>query len=122
MFAILRNLFAAQPRETVPVTFVADAAEGRLTLIDVREAVEVQKSGRAKGALNIPLGALATRADPAHPDFHPELSPEKPVAVYCFSGMRSAKAAQHLRALGYAQVQNIGGLRDWVKAGGAVEP
>ena len=37
---------------------------------------------------------------------------EKPVVVYCASGGRSAVAAQILRANGFVDVTNAGGLED----------
>ena len=72
---------------------IADGvAKGEITLVDVREAGEVRASGKAKGALNIPLGVLQLKADPSAPDAL--LRPGKPVALYCASGGRSGMAAQ----------------------------
>jgi rhodanese-related sulfurtransferase len=103
---------------------VADAIprveSGDLTLIDVREVAEVRASGRAKGALNVPLTMLSRQADPRHPDHIAALDPARPVALYCLSGARSNRAADMLRHLGYTQVYNLGGLRDWQAAGGAI--
>jgi rhodanese-related sulfurtransferase len=103
---------------------VADAiprvASGELTLIDVREMAEVRASGMAKGALNVPLTMLSRQADPRHPDHLDVLDPARPVALYCLSGARSSRAAEILRGMGYAQVYNLGGLRDWQAAGGAI--
>ncbi|MGB4826530.1 MAG: rhodanese-like domain-containing protein [Paracoccaceae bacterium] len=99
---------------------IADGvAKGEITLVDVREAGEVRASGKAKGALNIPLGVLQLKADPSAPDAL--LRPGKPVALYCASGGRSGMAAQMLQRMGYAPVWNIGGLGDWHAAGGQVE-
>ncbi|MBS3914395.1 MAG: thioredoxin [Bacteroidetes bacterium] len=43
---------------------------------------------------------------------------DKPVYVYCLSGMRSAEAAQHMRESGYKTVFEMdGGLLQWRKAG-----
>ena len=89
-------------------------------LIDVREHGEVAMSGKAKGAVHIPLMMLQFRADPAHPDFEPLLDRDATIAVYCASGGRSSSAKQILERLGYGNVHNIGGLGHWVQAGGAV--
>jgi len=44
------------------------------------------------------------------------------VLVYCGSGGRAALAGQTLQELGYRDVRNLGGFKDWVEGGGAVEP
>jgi rhodanese-related sulfurtransferase len=90
-------------------------------VIDVREHGEVTMSGKAKGAVHIPLMMLQFRADPAHPDFEPLLDRDARIGVYCASGGRSASAKTILERLGYSDVHNIGGLGHWVQAGGALE-
>jgi rhodanese-related sulfurtransferase len=117
MFSFLRR----GPQDLPPsVTDLAAAlSRNEIHLVDVREPSELQKTGKAKGAVNLPLGLLALRADPAAPDAM--LRPGKPVAVYCAAGARSAQGAQLLRRLGYDPVWNIGGLGDWVAGGGQVE-
>jgi len=98
------------------------AQEGRVIVIDVRDHGELVMSGKAKGAIHIPLMRLRDMADPSHPDFCKELTQEATIAIYCASGARSNGAATMLRQLGYTDVHNIGGLAHWVRAGGAVEP
>jgi rhodanese-related sulfurtransferase len=97
-------------------------AAGAVILVDVREPDEVAQSGKATGALVIPLGEIAFRADPASPGFLPAFGSGRPVALYCVSGARSGRAGQILRGLGYAEVANFGGLSDWIAAGGPTEP
>lgn len=104
-----------------PTDAVQGARDGSVTVIDVREHGEVAMSGKAAGALHIPLIRLRDMADPRHPDFDTSLSPEAKIAVYCASGARSFSAARQLRKLGYCDVHNIGGLGHWVKAGGTIE-
>lgn len=99
---------------------VINAAEG-VTLIDVREHGEVAMTGKAKGAIHIPLMMLQFRADPAHPDYEPLLERDATIAVYCASGGRSSSAKTILERLGYSDVHNIGGLGHWVQAGGVLE-
>jgi len=43
------------------------------------------------------------------------------VILYCASGGRAALAGKTLRDLGYADVRNLGGFKDWAAAGGEVE-
>ena len=98
---------------------IAQASSGALTLIDVREANEVQSTGQAAGALHIPLGLLSMKADPKSPDFDKRLAAGKPVAVYCAVGGRAGMATQTLQRLGY-NATNIGGFGDWASAGGPI--
>jgi rhodanese-related sulfurtransferase len=104
-----------------PQEAVTGAKDGTITVIDVREHGEVAASGKAAGALHIPLIRLRDMADSRHPDFHNTLNTNGKIAVYCASGARSMSAARTLRQLGYDDVHNIGGLGHWVRAGGALE-
>ena len=97
-----------------------NAPDGSI-VIDVREHGEVAMSGKAKGAVHIPLMMLQFRADPAHPDFEPLLDRDARIAVYCASGGRSSSAKMILDRLGYSDVHNIGGLGHWAQAGGELE-
>jgi len=99
---------------------IAKVAAGELTLIDVRDGNELKLTGHASGAIHIPLATLRMQADPSSPEFHPELSLDKPVALYCASGARSQMAAQMLLQMGFQEVYNLGGLHHWQMAGGTV--
>ncbi|MEM9756802.1 MAG: rhodanese-like domain-containing protein [Pseudomonadota bacterium] len=96
------------------------AAKGAV-LLDVREQSEVVASGKAEGAVTIPRGLLEFRADPTSELYDDALSPEKPVLVYCAAGGRAALAGQTLKDLGYREVYNLGGLKDWAEGGGKVD-
>lgn len=108
------------PTQLTPAEARDLAAMDRITLLDVREMAEVQASGKASGALHIPLALLPLRADPNSPDHEARLDPKKPLAVYCAAGARANRAAQILTAYGY-KAHNIGGFGDWCAAGGEVE-
>lgn len=95
------------------------AREGRVTLLDVREAGEVSASGTAKGAVHIPLGLLPLKADPKSPDYDRRLA-GKPVAVFCAAGARAGRAVALLEQFGHEAV-NIGGFGDWCGCGGPVQ-
>lgn len=121
MFSFLRPS-APGPR-VQPMTgaeAVARAKASEITLIDVREGNELATSGKARGALHVPLAVLRMRCDPASPEFL-GLDLSQPVALYCASGARSQAAGQMLLQMGYGTVYNIGGLGHWVAGGGAVE-
>ena len=92
-----------------------------VVLIDVRDAPEVQRSGKLRGARNISRGMLEFRADPESPYHDKTFQKDKTVLVYCASGGRSALVGKTLKDMGYADVRNLGGFKGWVDAGGQVE-
>jgi len=100
---------------------VAQAGAGDVIVVDVREFNEVAMSGKAKGAIHVPLSRLQDFFDPRHPDHNKKLTPDAKIALYCASGARSGHAASALRQFGYSDVHNIGGLGHWVQAGGEIE-
>ncbi|MFV0514861.1 MAG: rhodanese-like domain-containing protein [Jhaorihella sp.] len=104
-----------------PQDAVRGALEGTVTVIDVREHAEIAASGKARGAVHIPLTRLQHMADPRHPDYVDALKPEGRIALYCASGARSGSAQRMLRQMGYEDAHNIGGLGHWVRAGGQIE-
>jgi len=74
-------------------------------LLDVREPFEFEVA-RIEGANLIPLGELPQRTH--------ELDREAEIFVLCHSGMRSERAAEYLRAAGFARVANVaGGIDAW---------
>lgn len=111
---------AAVPRIT-PAQARDMIAGGKVVVVDVRDAPELQAGGKVKGAIHISRGMLEFRADPDLPSHDKSLAKDKPVIVYCASGGRSALAGKLLKDLGYGEVYNLGGFKDWVDAGGAVE-
>jgi rhodanese-related sulfurtransferase len=120
MLNILSRTRGGGARAIAPDEAVRRAAAGELTLIDVRDGAEVAQTGKAEGALHIPLMLLQYRADPRHPEFHPGLDPARPVALYCASGARSGMAAGILAAHSFAEVYNLGGLSHWAAGGGRI--
>lgn len=100
---------------------VARAERGELVVVDVRDASELAATGKARGAVHIPLATIQFRTDPRHPDFEPALSEGKPVAIYCASGARSHMAARVMRNNGFDEVHNLGRFAGWSAAGGKVE-
>jgi glyoxylase-like metal-dependent hydrolase (beta-lactamase superfamily II)/rhodanese-related sulfurtransferase len=77
-------------------------------VIDVRSDAE-HAGGHIEGSLNIPLTHLDERIG--------EIPPDRPVAVHCEGGYRSAIAASLLQKLGRASVYDIvGGYKAWLAA------
>jgi rhodanese-related sulfurtransferase len=96
------------------------SAEGAL-VVDVRDAPEVQASGKIKGALNISRGMLEFRADAESPYHNAELRKDRPVILYCASGGRSALSGKVLKDMGYTKIYNLGAFKDWAESGGETE-
>jgi rhodanese-related sulfurtransferase len=109
---MLRKLFARTPEVAIPEIAVtvayAASRDGRLRLVDVREAAEFA-AGHPAGAVNVPLTSL--------PDAISGL-PEGPIAFTCQSGARSLRATTATHAAGRSDVSNVtGGYIAWEKAG-----
>lgn len=80
-------------------------------VIDVRDAGEFA-SGHLQGARNIPVARFAERASEL------EKLKDRPVIVCCASGVRSVKACEELKKLGFSRVHGLeGGISAWAAAG-----
>ncbi len=104
-----------------PAQAQAMMAKGNTLVVDVRDAGEVEKSGKVKGAVNVSRGLLEFRADPESAYHDKNFAKDKTVILYCASGGRSALSGKALKDLGYADVYNLGAFKDWAESGGAVE-
>lgn len=110
---------AAVPRIT-PADAKAMIAGGNTLVIDVRDAPEVEMTGRIAGAIHVSRGMLEFRADPDTPYYDQAFDRSKTLILYCVSGGRSALGGKALKDMGYPHVFNLGALEDWVDSGGAV--
>jgi rhodanese-related sulfurtransferase len=90
-------------------------------ILDVRDAPEVEKSGKVQGAVHVSRGMLEFRADPESPYHDKKFDRAKPVIVYCASGGRSALSGKTLKDMGYAEVYNLGAFKDWAESGGDID-
>jgi rhodanese-related sulfurtransferase len=111
--AAVPKITAAQAREMIE--------KGNTLVVDVRDAPELEKSGKVAGAVHVSRGMLEFRADPESPYHDKSFSKDKTVILYCASGGRSALAAKVLKDMGYDQVYNVGAFKDWAESGGAIE-
>jgi rhodanese-related sulfurtransferase len=96
-------------------------AKGNTLVVDVRDAPEVDKSGKVAGAVHVSRGMLEFRADPESPYYDKNFAKDKTVIIYCASGGRSALGGKVLKDMGYSQVYNVGAFKDWAESGGAIE-
>ena len=118
--SMLAEADAAVPRIT-PEEAKKLVGRADVLFLDVREPAEVAASGKVPGAIAIPRGLVEFRADPASAMHDQAFDRAKTVVAYCASGGRSALVGKTLKDMGYAKVQNLGGFKGWVDAGGAVE-
>lgn len=78
---------------------------GQLCLLDVRTPAECALAA-VDGALCIPLDRLPERKD--------QLPTDRPIAVLCHHGIRSAQAGLWLERSGFAPIFNVaGGIDRW---------
>ena len=87
---------------------------GGLQVLDVRERSEWD-DGRIQGSVHMPyhdVGSMPAAIDP-----------ERPVAVICASGQRSAVGASLLQRHGAREVLHVvgGGVGTWTRAGWPIE-
>ena len=99
------NTSSVELPDILPAEMALSMSEGGdLTIIDVRTPMEWMRSGVAKGALTI---------TPQKPTFMEDLSEavggdmNKPIALICATGQRSATIARFLREQGYRAVADI---------------
>jgi rhodanese-related sulfurtransferase len=100
-----------QASQGVDVKAAKGLSDQGALLLDVREPDEYA-SVHAVNAKLIPLGEVGARLKEI------EAYKDKPVAVICRSGRRSAQAVSLLKESGFTQVVNVeGGTQAWVQAG-----
>lgn len=119
----LKDLLAAAQavvEKIEPTRGKALADQGAL-LLDIRDTPERQAAGRARGAHHVPRGMLEFRADPDSPYADPEFRRDRPVVLFCASGGRAWLAGKTLKDMGFNDVYNVGGFKDWKEAGMPVD-
>ena len=79
--------------------------EKNAVLLDVRTPEE-HKSGYLEGAVLLPLAELENEIVNKVP------AKNSPVYIYCRSGRRAGTAVEKLKAMGYTDLHNLGGLKD----------
>jgi rhodanese-related sulfurtransferase len=111
---------AAVPRVT-PAQAREMITKGNTLVVDVRDAPEVEKSGKVAGALHVSRGMLEFRADPESSYHDKSFAKDKTVILYCASGGRSALGGKVLKDMGYDRVYNLGAFKDWAENGGPID-
>ena len=85
--------------------------EDQYTIIDVREPAEVQETGMVLGAHNMPRGLIEFQLRPSD-----DFPADTPILLYCAVGARAALAGVTLKKLGFANIKNLGGFKEWQEA------
>ncbi|GGO25467.1 rhodanese-like domain-containing protein [Gemmobacter aquaticus] len=120
MFSFLRPA-SPKVKRIAPAEAVARAERGELTILDVRELSELKTSGKARGAVHVPLATVPIRMKPGMGEVPEGVTLDRPICLYCAAGGRSGRAAEVLLGLGYTEVYNLGGFGDWLAGGGKTE-
>ena len=79
--------------------------ENNAVLLDVRTPEE-HKSGYLEGAVLLPLAELESKISSK------VSGKNTPIYIYCRSGRRAGTAVEKLKAMGYTDLHNLGGLKD----------
>lgn len=111
--AVVPRVTPTQAREMI--------AKGNTLVVDVRDAPEVEQSGKVAGAIHVSRGMLEFRADPESPYHDENFAKNKTLILYCASGGRSALGGKVLKDMGYDRVYNLGAFKEWLESGGAVD-
>ena len=90
-------------------------------IIDVREESEVFNLGLIKNAVHIPRGLIEFKLSPNSQNNPVLIDDNTNILVYCAGGYRSALAAKTLLDLGFKNVYNLGGFKEWVESGGEIQ-
>jgi rhodanese-related sulfurtransferase len=112
---LLEAANAAVPRIT-PAEAREMIAKPNTLIVDVRDAPEVEQSGKVAGAINVSRGMLEFRADPESPYHDKNFAKDKTLILYCASGGRSSLSGKVLKDLGYERVYNLGSFKDGPRA------
>lgn len=84
--------------------------ENKCNLIDIRDAIELQREGRIENSFHISRGLLEFAVHPDSPYAQKvKLDPNKELVLFCAAGGRSALAAKTLKEMGFEKVSHIEG-------------
>ena len=97
--------------EEISAAEAISLSSGSARLIDVREPWEFD-AGHAPQAVNLPMSQLAGRMT--------ELDKDDTFLIVCHTGQRSHSVTGRLDHAGYSAINVIGGMVEWVVAGGAI--
>ena len=84
--------------------------ENKCNLIDIRDAIELQKMGAVEKSFHISRGLLEFSIHPESAYAQREkLDPNKEMVLFCAAGGRSALAAKTLKEMGFEKISHVDG-------------
>ena len=79
-------------------------------LIDIRDTIELENTGRVENSVHISRGMLEIFLDPNSVFFQQgKLDQKKEMVLFCAGGVRSALAVKALQNMGYKKISHIEG-------------
>ena len=115
---VLGQACTSKPKEVKPIDpkeTYGMALNDFAVVVDVREADEIRKSGKAAPAKWLPFSKIQ-HGSPEWSEFKKNFPKTKQAVFYCAGGGRAQIAAEDIAKDG-VQARNMGGFSDWVKAG-----
>ena len=101
----LKEIKTISPEEALKLS-----NENKCNLIDIRDAIELQREGRIENSFHISRGLLEFAVHPDSPYAQKEkLDPNKELVLFCAAGGSSALAAKTLKEMGFEKVSHIEG-------------
>ena len=101
----LKEIKTISPSEALQLS-----KENKCNLIDIRDSVELENTGRIENSHHIPRGLLEFSIHPESPFFKKEnLDLKKEIVLFCAGGARSALSAKTLKEMGFNKVSHIDG-------------
>ena len=89
------------------------------SLIDIRDALELQREGTIENSFHIPRGLLEFLIHPESSYIEQEkLDLNKEIVLFCAAGGRSALAAKTLKDMGFEKVSHVAGGFNLMKSSG----
>jgi rhodanese-related sulfurtransferase len=98
---------------SVPALVTELASTNKPLVVDVRPP-SYFAAGHIPGAVNIPAPDLLDNLDKLGAN-------DRPIVVYCVSGLAAAVSMESLTLVGYTNVRTLGGFSNWTNAGQPTE-
>ena len=84
--------------------------DNNCNLIDIRDARELENTGKVENSVHVPRGVLEIYMDPNSALFKQgALDQNKEMVLFCAGGVRSALAVKALKNMGYEKISHIEG-------------
>ena len=101
----LKSVKTISPEEALKLS-----TENKCNLIDIRDAVELQKTGSIENSLNISRGLLEFSIHPESAYVqNKKIDLNKEIVLFCAAGGRSALSAKALKEMGFEKVSHVEG-------------